>query len=129
MPPCCDKSGDSGQTGLLIVDPYNDFMSEGGKLFDAIEPTADQTGLFNNLRGIIPAARATGIQVFIVPQHRLLEGDFDGWQHVNMFQKAGLPTRAFAVGTWGASSMVCTFGRATLFAEVLMLVPFGRAYG
>lgn len=101
MPPCCDKSGDSGQTGLLIVDPYNDFMSEGGKLFDAIKPTADQTGLFNNLRGIIPAARATGIQVFIVPHHRLLEGDFDGWQHVNMFQKAGLPTRAFAVGTWG----------------------------
>jgi len=72
-----------------------------GKLFDAIKPTADQTGLFNNLRGIIPAARATGIQVFIVPHHRLLEGDFDGWQHVNMFQKAGLPTRAFAVGTWG----------------------------
>jgi hypothetical protein len=29
------------RTGLLIVDPYNDFMSEGGKLYDAIKPTAD----------------------------------------------------------------------------------------
>jgi nicotinamidase-related amidase len=45
--------------------------------------------------------RRVGIQVFIVPHHRSHEGEFDGWQHINMFQKAGLPTKAFAVGTWG----------------------------
>lgn len=89
------------QTGLLIVDPYNDFMSEGGKLYEAIKPTADASGMFDNLRKIIPAIRAAGIQVFIVPHHRSHEGDFDGWQHINMFQKAGLPTKAFEVGSWG----------------------------
>ena len=89
------------QTGLLIVDPYNDFMSEGGKLYEAIKPTADASGMFDNLRKIIPAIRAAGMQVFIVPHHRSHEGDFDGWQHINMFQKAGLPTKAFEVGSWG----------------------------
>jgi nicotinamidase-related amidase len=89
------------RTGLLIVDPYNDFMSEGGKLFNAIKATADESGMFDNLRKIIPAARSAGIQVFIVPHHRSHEGDFDGWQHINMFQKAGLPTKAFEVGSWG----------------------------
>jgi nicotinamidase-related amidase len=89
------------RTGLLIVDPYNDFMSEGGKLFNAIKATADASGMFGNLRKIIPAARAAGIQVFIVPHHRSHHGDFDGWQHINMFQKAGLPTKAFEVGSWG----------------------------
>jgi nicotinamidase-related amidase len=89
------------QTALLIVDPYNDFMSEGGKLFNAIKPTADQSGLFANLRKIIPKIRSLGMQVFIVPHHRSCEGDFDGWQHINQFQKAGLPTKAFEVGTWG----------------------------
>jgi nicotinamidase-related amidase len=89
------------RTGLLIVDRYNDFMSEGGKLFNAIKATADASGLFDNLRKIIPAARSAGIQVFIVPHHRSHHGDFDGWQHMNMFQKAGLPTKAFEVGTWG----------------------------
>jgi nicotinamidase-related amidase len=89
------------QTGLLIVDPYNDFMSEGGKLYAAIKPTADASGLFDNLRKIIPKIRSLGIQVFIVPHHRSCEGDFDGWQHINQFQKAGLPTKAFEVGTWG----------------------------
>jgi nicotinamidase-related amidase len=24
-----------GRTALLVVDPYNDFMSEGGKLYEA----------------------------------------------------------------------------------------------
>ncbi|MDB5836441.1 MAG: isochorismatase [Caballeronia sp.] len=89
------------RTGLLIVDPYNDFMSEGGKLFNAIKATADVSGMFDNLRKIIPAARSAGIQVFIVPHHRSHHGDFDGWQHINMFQKAGLPTKAFEVGSWG----------------------------
>jgi nicotinamidase-related amidase len=58
------------RTALLIVDPYNDFMSEGGKLYDAIKPTADASGMFANLRKLIPAARKAGIQVFIVPHHR-----------------------------------------------------------
>lgn len=91
----------ASHTALLIVDPYNDFMSEGGKLYSAIKETADAAGLFGNLRRIIPAFRAAGIKVFIVPHHRSREGDFDGWQHVNLFQKLGIPTKAFAEGTWG----------------------------
>jgi nicotinamidase-related amidase len=89
------------QTALLIVDPYNDFMSEGGKLFNAIKETADASGMYDNLRKIIPAARSAGIQVFIVPHHRSCHGDFDGWKHMNLFQKATLPSKAFEVGTWG----------------------------
>ena len=89
------------RTGLLIVDPYNDFMSEGGKLFSAIKETADASGMFDNLRKILPAVRSVGIQVFIVPHHRSHPGEFDNWQHINMFQKAGLSTKAFEVGSWG----------------------------
>ncbi|RXT47800.1 cysteine hydrolase [Bradyrhizobium betae] len=89
------------RTALLVVDPYNDFMSEGGKLFNAIKATADASGMFGNLRALLPKIRAAGIQVFIVPHHRSHAHDFDNWQHINMFQKAGLPTKAFEVGTWG----------------------------
>jgi nicotinamidase-related amidase len=89
------------QTGLLIVDPYNDFMTEGGKLYNAIKETADASGMFDNLRRIIPAARASKIQIFVLPHHRSCEGDFDGWQHMTPFQKAGVPGKAFEVGSWG----------------------------
>jgi nicotinamidase-related amidase len=89
------------RTALLVVDPYNDFMTEGGKLFNAIKETADASGTFGNLRKILPKVRSANIQVFILPHHRSHPHDFDNWQHINMFQKAGLPTKAFEVGTWG----------------------------
>ncbi len=89
------------RTALLIVDPYNDFMSEGGKLYEAIKPTADTSGLFSNMRRLIPAIRELGIQVFIVPHHRACDHDHLEWQHVNMFIAKTEPMRAFEVGSWG----------------------------
>jgi nicotinamidase-related amidase len=91
------------RTALLIVDPYNDFMTEGGKLYNAIKETADASGLFANLRKIIPAARSAGMQVVIVPHHRSHNhgDDFAGWDHPNMFQAQNLAMKAFEVGTWG----------------------------
>jgi len=91
------------RTALLMVDPYNDFMSEGGKLYNAIKETAEASGMYGNLRKILPAVRAAGIQVVIVPHHRSHThgDDFAGWQHANMFQKQNQPLKAFEVGTWG----------------------------
>ncbi|MGY2733849.1 isochorismatase family cysteine hydrolase [Sphingomonas sp. UYP23] len=91
----------AGHTALLIVDPYNDFMTEGGKLYGAIKETADASGLFENMRKLIPAFRAAGVKVFIVPHHRSRKDDFHDWQHPNMFQVQNIPTMAFAEGEWG----------------------------
>ena len=57
-------------TALLIVDPYTDFMSEGGKLYEAIKETAEAVGLYDNMRKLISAIRAARVQVVIVPHHR-----------------------------------------------------------
>ena len=96
-----DQAYSSSDTALLIVDPYNDFMSEGGKLFQAIKPTADSSGLFDNMRKIIPAFRAGGMKVFIVPHHRSRPDDFRSWGQPNMFQAANVESQAFGEGTWG----------------------------
>lgn len=37
-------------TALLIVDPYNDFMSEGGKLYERTKETAEVVGFYDNMR-------------------------------------------------------------------------------
>jgi hypothetical protein len=37
-------------TGLLLIDPYNDFISEGGKVWDRLKSVAE--GLFDIPRGI-----------------------------------------------------------------------------
>ena len=54
-------------TALLMVDPYNDFMSEGGKLYERTKETAKAVGFYDNMRKLIPAVRAAHIQVIIVP--------------------------------------------------------------
>ena len=91
----------AGDTALLIVDPYNDFMSEGGKLYERTKETAEAVGFYDNMRKLIPALRAADIQVFIVPHHRWREGDYKGWKHMNPSQILSNKAQNFAAGTWG----------------------------
>jgi nicotinamidase-related amidase len=88
-------------TVLLIVDPYNDFMSEGGKLYERTKETAYAVGFYDNIRKLIPAVRAAHIQVFIVPHHRWREGAYKGWKHMNPSQIRANEDQDFAAGTWG----------------------------
>jgi nicotinamidase-related amidase len=87
--------------GLLFVDPYNDFLSEGGKLWPLVKAVAEEVGLLDNLRQIVAAARAGGVPVFVVPHHRALLDDFADWLHPTPYQLATAKAQAFAVGSWG----------------------------
>ena len=51
---------DARKTALLFIDPYNDFLSEGGKVWPAIQAVAEEVHLLDNLRAIQSAARAAG---------------------------------------------------------------------
>ena len=89
------------RTGLLLVDPYNDFLSEGGKLWPMLQEIATEVGLLDNLRAIVGAARKVGIQVFIVPHRRWEPGDYETWDHPNPTQRAIQKRQTFAKGSWG----------------------------
>jgi nicotinamidase-related amidase len=89
------------RTALLIVDPDNDFMSQGGKFYEATRETAEAVGFYDHMRQLIPAIRAARIQVIIVPHHRWREGDYQGWKHMNPSQVEADQIHVFAAGTWG----------------------------
>jgi nicotinamidase-related amidase len=72
-----DFNCDASRTGLLLVDPYNDFLSDGGKLWPMVKGVANEVGLLDNLRSILAAARAASIQVFFVPHRRWEPGDYE----------------------------------------------------
>ena len=91
----------TSDTALLIIDPYNDFMSEGGKLYEATKDTAAASGFYSNLPQVIDAIRAAGIQVFIVPHRRWRPSDYDGWSHLNHSQEGVRKAQLFAEGSWG----------------------------
>lgn len=92
---------DPARTALLFVDPYNDFLSEGGKLWPQVEPVATAVHLLDHLRAVVGAARAAGLQVIVVPHHRASPGDYDRWDHPTPYQVASGGAQVFAVGSWG----------------------------
>lgn len=89
------------RTALLFVDPYNDFLSEGGKIFPRLKAVAEAVNLLDNLRRISKAVRAAGIQVAIVPHRRWEPGDYEDWDHPNPTQRAIMERHSFARGEWG----------------------------
>ena len=66
-------------TAILLVDPYNDFLSEGGKLWSRAKPIAEEVGLLDNLRAIMRAAREAGLGIFFVPHRRWEPLQYKGW--------------------------------------------------
>ncbi|SPD67622.1 Isochorismatase (plasmid) [Cupriavidus taiwanensis] len=91
----------AASTGLLLVDPYNDFLSEGGKLNGRAKPVADQVGTLANLKRTLAIVRAAGLQVFYVPHHRARPGDFSTWRHPSPYQLGASRAQVFAEGSWG----------------------------
>jgi nicotinamidase-related amidase len=89
------------RTALLFVDPYNDFLSEGGKAWPRLKEIAEQVGLIANLKTIAKTARERGIQIFIVPHHRWEQGDYARWKHPTHTQLATAGRQVFAKGSWG----------------------------
>jgi len=92
---------DRETTALLFVDPYNDFLSEGGLLWPRLKEVAEEVGLLANLHAIHATARTAGIQIFIVPHRQWEEGDYESWLHVNPTQRSIMKRHSFAKGTWG----------------------------
>ena len=68
-------------TGLLVVDPYNDFISEGGILWPLVKEIAEAVHCVPNMLTILKAARAAGVRVFFAPHHRDRgrEDEIEGW--------------------------------------------------
>ncbi len=88
-------------TGLVVIDPYNDFISEGGKVWDRLKGVAEANGCVPHMRQTLDAARAAGIRVFYALHRRYRPGDYETWKYVAPIQKAAWSRKTFEYGTWG----------------------------
>ena len=88
-------------TGLLLIDPYNDFISEGGKIWDRIKAVAEANDCVPHMLQLLTAARKTGVRVFYAMHHRYRPGDYESWKHIAPIQKAAWSRKTFEYGTWG----------------------------
>jgi nicotinamidase-related amidase len=92
---------DKAITALLVIDPYNDFISEGGKLWDRLKTVAEANGCIPHMLQVLNAARQAGLRVFYALHHRYRPGDYETWKTLAPIQKASWLHKAFENGTWG----------------------------
>ena len=88
-------------TALLVIDPYNDFISEGGKIWDRIKAVAEANKCVPNMLEVLNGARSAGLRVFYAMHRRYRPGDYETWKYIAPIQKRGWETKAFEYGAWG----------------------------
>jgi hypothetical protein len=99
---------DKGITGLIVIDPYNDFISEGGKLWERLKPVAEANSCVPHMLQVLNAARRAGLRVFYALHLRYRPGDYETWKYIAPTQHAAWRGKPWSTepgaGRSGASS-------------------------
>jgi len=94
---------DPSRTAVLLIDPYNDFLAAGGKLWPAVEKVATATSTVENMKAVVAAARAATARIFFVPHHRGVPGDFAQWKFPSPAQLGASSIVLFERDSWGGT--------------------------
>ncbi len=88
-------------TGLLVIDPYNDFISQGGKVWERIKAVAQANQCIAHMQQVLEAARKASVRPFYAMHRRYRPGDYETWTYIAPIQKAAWSRKTFEYGTWG----------------------------
>jgi Isochorismatase family len=89
-------------TALVVIDPYNDFISEGGKVWDRLKDVAEANKCVPNMMQVLNAARKVDIRVFYALHRRYRPGDYETWKYITPIQKAAWSRRSSNTGPGAA---------------------------
>jgi len=88
-------------TALVVIDPYNDFLSEGGKRWDRLKAVAEANSCIPHMLQVLNAARKAALRGSYALHHRYRPGDYETWKYIAPIQKAAWSGKTFEHGTWG----------------------------
>ncbi len=92
---------DPKRTAVVLIEYQNDFTSNGGVLHDAVRAVMDKTGMLENTRKLVEAARAAGATIVHAPI-TFVPGYGELSQHPYGILKGVVDSTAFVKGEWGA---------------------------
>lgn len=88
-------------TALLVIDPYNDFISEGGKVWDRVKAVAEANQCVPHMMQILDSARRANLRIFYALHHRYRPGDYETWKYIAPVQERAWSRKTFEYGSWG----------------------------
>jgi len=89
-------------TALVLIEYQNDFTSEGGALHGAVEDVMNKTGMIENTKRVVEAARSAGVTVMYAPIS-FAEGYNEISSHPYGILKGVVDGQAFVKDSWGAA--------------------------
>jgi len=92
---------DPKRTAIVLVEYQHDFTSEGGALHGAVQGVMESTGMLENTKAAVAAAREAGAVVIHSPI-QFAEGYGEITSHPYGILKGVVDTNAFVKGSWGA---------------------------
>ncbi|MBI5317923.1 isochorismatase family cysteine hydrolase [Bradyrhizobium sp.] len=92
---------DIKNTALVLVDPYNDFLSRRGQVWLMMRNVALSNGMIAKARSILKAARDRGMTVAYAPHHRWRPNGLTGRKYLHPTQFMQERSHIFAEGRFG----------------------------
>ena len=90
------------KTALLVVDPLNDLISEGGMAWPMSGTVIQQVGTVQHIEDLLRITREKGIKVAFAPHHRYREGSYAERKYLSPTHIAQLgPGHMLSQNTWG----------------------------
>ena len=90
-------------TALLVIDPVNDFLSEGGAGYELTKNTLKMNDVVSNLKRVIEGTRQAGIPVLFGPMAYTQEDYADEQlQRKSGINRLMFERKMFLAGSWGA---------------------------
>jgi ureidoacrylate peracid hydrolase len=89
-------------TAVVLIEYQNDFTSDGGVLHGAVADVMDSTGMLDNTRALVDAARDAGATVMHAPI-MFAEGYNEISSHPYGILKGVVDGKAFVKDSWGAA--------------------------
>lgn len=91
-----------GKTALIVVDPLNDLISEGGMGWPMSGEVIQEVQAVEHVEELLSTAREKGILVAFAPHHRYREGSYAERKYLSPTHIAQLgPGHMLSQGTWG----------------------------
>ena len=94
---------EASSSTILLVDPYNDFLAEGGKLWPRVKAVAEEVRLLDHLQEVVSTARAHGLRIFFVLHNRWKPGDYVSFDFPSPYHLGSARAEAFAEASWGGT--------------------------
>jgi nicotinamidase-related amidase len=92
----------AGKTALVVVDPFNDFLSKGGLAWPIVKTSVQEVGTIEHVGKLLRTARENKIKVVYAPHHHYRKGSHSERKYLHPVQVAQLGFgHIFSQGKWG----------------------------